>query len=114
MSMNESQISIFEIMQEDNYEKLYNQLEDYKIDEYYDIHFKGKSELLRVISDELEKLPRYREYRLKLFKLLKEFFRENDDVEIKYIKDYDYIRIYDLTGSYPVYCLSMINKDNFK
>lgn len=112
--MNENQISIFDVIQEDNYEKLYKELSEYGIDEYYDNHFKGKYELLSVISNELEQLTKYREYRDKLYKLLQNYFLDNEEIEIKYIKEYDYIRIYEPNSTYPVYCLSMINKENFR
>lgn len=109
----ENQVTIFDVMQEDNYEKLLKELSKYGIDEYYNNHFKGKQELLSIISNKLEQLPKYREYRDKLLKLLQDYFFNSDEVEIKYIEKYDYIRIYEPRTSYPVYCLAMINKKNF-
>lgn len=105
------QISIFDIEKDNTYTSILEQLESYGIDEYYRKHFKGNHELLRTIEEELEKLPNYHEYREKMYKMLVEHFKDRDDVELIYFKEYDYIRIYEPTGTGPLYCLEMLNKE---
>ena len=43
--------------------------------------------------------------------MLVEHFKDREDVELIYFKEYDYIRIYEPTGTGPLYCLEMLNKE---
>lgn len=107
----EGQLSIFDIAKDNSYDMLLNQLSVYGIDEYYEENIKGKGWLLNAISEQLNELPRYKEYKTKLLELLTKHFEKSDVVEIIYYADADYIRINEPRKSYPLYCLAMINKD---
>lgn len=115
------QISIFDLLEEqkksiemNTFDNMISQLECYEIDEYYRKHFKGNCSLLREIEDNLIRLPKYYEYREKMFNLLTKYFQDREDIELIYIKEYDYIRVYEPKKTYPLYCLEMFNKENFK
>lgn len=107
------QLSIFDIEKNNVFNSMLEQLDKYGIDEYFRKNYKGNHELLRVIQEGLEQLPNYCEYRTKMYEMLIEYFKDREDVEIIYYKDYDYIRVYDPTGSYPLYCLEMLDKSIF-
>lgn len=110
------QIDIFDIEEEkeknekiDTFIKLLNQLESYGIDERYRNEHKGKQHTFRVISNDLCNMPKYKEYQKKLLKILQGYFKDNDEVDVIYYEDYDYIRMFEPNQSYPLYCLEMLN-----
>lgn len=105
------QLTIFDIYKNNSFSSILEQLKEYGIDEYYRKHYKGKYELLSSIRKGLEQLPNYYEYRNKMFELLKDHFKNREDVELIYYKEYDYIRIFEFKASYPLYCLEMINRE---
>lgn len=104
------QLNIFDVSKDNLFASMLKQLEQYGIDEYYRNHYKGNGELLMTISKGLAQLPNYYEYRNKMYLMLMDHFKDRDDVDLIYYKEYDYIRIFEPKATYPLYCLEMLNR----
>ena len=109
------QLSIFDLTGE--FDKLLEQLKPYGIDDIYLNKIKGNWWTLSKIELYLDREKKYREYKQKMIELLLDFYKDSDDIDTIYYKEYDYLRINSgrTRSSYPVYCLEMINqKDRCK
>jgi len=115
VSSEDNQLSIFdEIDPVDNNVDLEDLL-SYGVDDYYKKHFSTGTPLLRVIDEELRKIPKYEEYHNKLIKYLKQHipFKETHDLCSKETCMYligDMIRVNHGREDKPIFCLSMVQK----
>lgn len=115
VSSEDNQLSLFdEIDPVDNNVDLEDLL-SYGVDDYYKKHFSTGTPLLRVIDEELRKIPKYEEYHNKLIKYLKQHipFKETHDLCSKETCMYligDTIRVNHNRQDKPIFCLSMVQK----
>ena len=111
----DNQLSLFdEVDPVDNNVDLEDLL-SYGVDDYYKKHFSTGTPLLRVIDEELRKIPKYEEYHNKLIKYLKQHipFKETHDLCSKETCMYligDTIRVNHNRQDKPIFCLSMVQK----
>ena len=105
-----NQLTIFDVIQNDKFKELLETVKEYGIDKIYNEEFKDKCETLKTIHEMLEKQKNYKIYQKKILNLLTDYYKSNDDIEVIYYEDSDYIRINSnlSRSSYPVFCLEMI------
>lgn len=110
------QISIFDVVADDKFNKIMLKLKKYGIDEYYNENFRDRGCLIKEIFESLTKLDKYNEYLMILYEELKAFIpvikKEDDDFKTigMYLED-NSIRICEARCWYSIGCLEMLNKD---